>query len=187
MSTKGGHAEGPLPQPGDAFRGGPFDRAIAALTTYRTAVIVVIAVAAVLGLWMVDAQLYDRYGGGVLGQAILSEAEAWIAAAASIGLWATARHVSHLAASIRDLRLGSPPVVDAPPPVEDLHASEGPQSPSAEERSGSGESSPEPRPPHVGRLALQRRFPTSPEAADREASTSPAALSATTASRDELE
>lgn len=59
----------------------------------------------------IDDWLYSTYGSDALSKAVLAEAEVWIAAAATVGLWATARHVSALSGAIRLLAVnrGAPP------------------------------------------------------------------------------
>jgi hypothetical protein len=56
---------------------------------------------ALIGLWLIDGWILESHGSMALGQAVQAEAEIWIAGAATVGLWATARHVKGLASAIR--------------------------------------------------------------------------------------
>ncbi len=68
--------------------------------------LVIAAAIAVIALAGFDYGLYRTYPSGVVSSAILAEAEIWIAAAATVGLWTTAQHVSNLSGAIRMLAYG---------------------------------------------------------------------------------
>jgi hypothetical protein len=122
-----GPAEGTVVTPNPRFPG--FDSVIRWLgerAAYIAAACVVVAIAL---LWYLDTWILSTHGSQALGEAVTDQAEIWIAAAATIGLWATARHVKGLASAIRYRTLAessnSPPpseeasVVSAPPDAID--------------------------------------------------------------------
>ncbi len=65
-----------------------------------------------------DWWVYVNFGTDAVSKAGVGEAEAWIAAAATVGLWATAVHARDLASAIRTLAVqgGAPPGTDSHPP-----------------------------------------------------------------------
>lgn len=107
----------PASQPEEVTPKGGFASAIAFLTTNRASALGVLVAVALTALALADVWILKEYGGGSLSQAVVAESEAWIAAAASVGLWATARHVSRLTAAIAELRLNYSPAPVALAPV----------------------------------------------------------------------
>jgi hypothetical protein len=103
---------GPVPQSGELFPGGPLDRAVAFVTEHIAQAVGLIVIVALSALTYLDYRIFLVHGGPALSQAVVAESEAWIAAAASIGLFLTARHVRRLAEAIAERTIEDRPPVE---------------------------------------------------------------------------
>lgn len=98
---------------------GPAQRAIAFLVRWKKVLLAWTAILALIFFAELDWSLFSNGYAVELPQVVQDETEVWIAAAASIGLYATARHVSNLADAIRtqsnqQAEAGASPEEDAP-------------------------------------------------------------------------
>jgi hypothetical protein len=123
-----------MPPPAQEFNAGgdirtpqfPFPRLVARIryvARFSTYIYTAIVLFALYRLYELDQGILSEYGGAALSEAVVAEAAAWAAAAATIGLWTTAGYVNRIATEIGNLAMvqrgeGEEEKESAPPPSD---------------------------------------------------------------------
>jgi hypothetical protein len=137
--SQGSDSEGTVVTPAPRFP--RFDSTIRWLADRAGYIAAGSVLVALIGLWIVDGWVLQSHGSMALGQAVQAEAEIWIAGAATVGLWATARHVRGLASAIRYRALADA-VAGTSPRSEGVRSSDEENEPAAQEGQATAEEQP---------------------------------------------